>query len=48
MIAIEQDKDHRTGRGEEKQTILGKGIGMETTSTIFDSDLDNVSVYMWV
>jgi hypothetical protein len=45
MVTIEQDKDHCSSRREEKQTILGKGIGMETPSTIFDSDLDHVSEY---
>lgn len=43
MVAIEQDKNHCRTRGEEQQTILGKGIGMKTAPAIFNSDLGHVS-----
>lgn len=48
MVAIEQNKDHRSSWGKKEQSILGKCIGMKATPAIFDSDLNGVLMLLWV
>jgi hypothetical protein len=46
VVTVEQHQDDCGRRRKEEQTILGKGIGVETSTAVFDPDLHHLSAYI--